>query len=127
MVEAVKRNFPQREIADASYELQGEIDHGRRLVVGVNSYRLEDEEELAILKIDPALEKKQIGRVQAVRARRDAGKVEAALGVLRQQAANPDNNLMPPLLDCARAHCTEGEIVESLQQVFGSYTETPVF
>jgi methylmalonyl-CoA mutase N-terminal domain/subunit len=127
MVEAVKGNFPQREIADASYELQGEIDHGRRLVVGVNSYRLEDEEELPILRIDPRLEAKQIGRVQAVRAKRDSGKVEAALGVLKDMAAQPDANLMGPLLDCARAHCTEGEIVESLQQVFGSYTETPVF
>jgi len=127
MVEAVKRNFPQREIADASYELQGEIDHGRRLVVGVNSYRNEDEEELPILRIDPALERKQIGRVQAVRARRDSGKVEVALGVLREHAAKADANLMPQLLECARAHCTEGEIVESLQQVFGSYTETPVF
>jgi methylmalonyl-CoA mutase N-terminal domain/subunit len=127
MVEAVKRNFPQREIADASYELQGEIDHGRRLVVGVNSFRLEDEVELPILRIDPTLETKQIGRVQAVRTRRDSGKVEAALGVLRDMAARPDANLMPPLIECARAHVTEGEIVESLQQVFGSYTETPVF
>jgi methylmalonyl-CoA mutase N-terminal domain/subunit len=127
MVEAVKRNFPQREIADASFELQGEIDHGRRIVVGVNAYRHEDEEQLEILRIDPELERKQVGRVQAVRARRDAGKVEAALGVLKQEAAKSDANLMPPLLEAARAHATEGEIVQALQDVFGSYTETPVF
>jgi methylmalonyl-CoA mutase N-terminal domain/subunit len=127
MVQAVKDNFCQREIADASYELQGEIDSGRRKVVGVNSYTEGDDRDTPLLRVDPALERKQIGRTQAVRARRDAGKVEAALGVLREHAAKPDANLMPPLLQCARAHCTEGEIVESLQQVFGSYTETPVF
>ena len=77
-------------------------------------------------RIDPALERKQIDRVQAVRARRDAAAVEAALAALREAAAG-DANLMPNLLDCARVHATEGEIVESLQQVFGTYTETPVF
>jgi methylmalonyl-CoA mutase N-terminal domain/subunit len=126
MVEAVKRNFPQREIADASYELQGEIDSGKRYVVGVNAYRHLDEDELPILKIDPALERKQIDRVLAVRAKRDTERVEAALQVVREQAAT-DRNLMPALLDCARAHCTEGEIVGALQDVWGAYTETPVF
>jgi methylmalonyl-CoA mutase, N-terminal domain len=127
MVEAVKRNFPQREIADASYELQGEIDRGRRLVVGVNSHRLEDEEQLPILKIDASLEAKQIGRVRAVRARRDAAAAEASLQVVRETAAHPDRNLMPALIECARARCSEGEIVTALQDVWGAYTETPVF
>jgi len=127
MVEAVKRNFPQREIADASYELQGEIDAGRRLVVGVNANRLADEEELPTLRIDPALEAKQIGRVQAVRAARDGEAVERALTGLREAAGHDRENLMAPLLGCARARATEGEIIASLQQVFGSYTETPVF
>jgi methylmalonyl-CoA mutase N-terminal domain/subunit len=126
MVEAVKTNFPQREIADASYELQGEIDQGRRLVVGVNSFT-EGDSTAPTLKIDPRLEAKQVGRVQAVRARRDAAGVEAALGALRDMAARPDANLMPPLLDCARAHATEGEIVAALQSVWGDYTEIPVF
>jgi methylmalonyl-CoA mutase N-terminal domain/subunit len=126
MVEAVKTNFPQREIADASYELQGEIDAGRRLVVGVNSFT-EGDSTAPTLKIDPHLEAKQIGRVQAVRARRDTGGVEAALGTLRDMAARPDANLVPPLLDCARAHATEGEIVSALQSVWGDYTEIPVF
>ena len=73
-----------------------------------------------------ALEGKQIGRVQAVRARRDTERVEAALQTVREQAAT-QANLMPALLDCARAHCTEGEIVGALQDVWGAYTETPVF
>jgi methylmalonyl-CoA mutase, N-terminal domain len=126
MVQAVKQNFPQREIADASYELQGEIDAKRRIVVGVNRHTEGDDDKHPILHIDPALERKQVGRVQAVRARRDAGKVSDALGVLKQHAST-DANLMPHLLDCARVHATEGEIVEALQEVFGSYTETPVF
>jgi methylmalonyl-CoA mutase, N-terminal domain len=126
MVEAVKQNYCQREIADAAFELQHEIDSGRRTVVGVNAYREGDEEPIEILRIDPALERKQIGRLQAVRARRDGEAVEASLSALRA-AASTDANLMPLLLDCARAHAAEGEIVGALQDVWGAYTETPIF
>jgi methylmalonyl-CoA mutase N-terminal domain/subunit len=127
MVDAVKQNFPQREIADASFELQTEIDSGRRWVIGVNAYRHEDDGQIPTLRIDPALERKQIDRVRGVRARRDAGGVERELGRIREAAARPDENLMPYLLDAARAHCTEGEIVAALQDVWGDYRETPVF
>jgi methylmalonyl-CoA mutase N-terminal domain/subunit len=127
MVQAVKDNFPQREIADASFELQSEIDRGERVVVGVNRYRHEHDDELPILRIDPALERKQIGRVEAVRARRDGEAVERQLADLRAQAAKPDVNLMPQLLECARVHATEGEIDEALQDVWGDYREIPVF
>jgi methylmalonyl-CoA mutase N-terminal domain/subunit len=126
MVEAIKQNYPQREIADAAFRLQQEIERGERIVVGVNRYQQQDERQLEILRIPPELERKQIGRVQAVRARRDAAAAEQALTALREAAAG-DRNLMEPLLECARAHCSEGEIVESLQRVFGTYTETPVF
>jgi methylmalonyl-CoA mutase N-terminal domain/subunit len=126
MVEAVKRGFPQREIADAAYRLQTEIEAGDRVVVGVNGYLEGDDREMEILRIDAALERKQIGRVRAVRARRDAAAVEAVLARL-QAAAAGEENLMPLLLECARAHATEGEIVDALQAVWGSYTETPVF
>ncbi len=127
MVQAVKQNYPQREIADASYELQAQIDAGRRLVVGVNTHEDLDEEPIKTHRIDPALEAKQIGRVQAVKARRDAKAVEATLTQLKQAAASDDENLMPHLLDAARVHASEGEIVHALQEVFGRYTETPVF
>jgi methylmalonyl-CoA mutase N-terminal domain/subunit len=126
MVEAIKQNYPQREIADASFRYQEEVEAGQRLVVGVNAYEHEDEAHLEILRIAPELERKQIGRVQAVRASRDGAAVEAALTELREAAAG-DRNLMEPLLECARVHCSEGEVVESLQRVFGTYTETPVF
>jgi methylmalonyl-CoA mutase N-terminal domain/subunit len=127
MVAAVKQNYPQREIADAAFELQAEIDSGRRIVVGVNEYRQTDERPLELHRVDPAMEPKQIARVRAVRARRDGAAVEATLAALKQTAAREDANLMPGLLDAARAHATEGEIIEALQEVFGSYTETPVF
>jgi methylmalonyl-CoA mutase N-terminal domain/subunit len=126
MVDAIKQNFPQREIADASFRLQQEIETGERVIVGVNRYKQHDQADTDTLKIPVELERKQIGRVQAVRASRDNVGVEAALTALRD-AAESDRNLMEPLLDAARAHATEGEIVESLQRVFGTYTETPVF
>jgi methylmalonyl-CoA mutase N-terminal domain/subunit len=127
MVQAVKQSFPQREIADASFELQTEIDAGRRIVVGVNQHTEGDDAHTPILRIDPTLEAKQIGRVRAVRARRNGAAVERELARLREAAANDGENLMPHLLDAARVHATEGEIVGALQDVFGSYTETPVF
>jgi methylmalonyl-CoA mutase N-terminal domain/subunit len=127
MVEAVKRNFPQREIADAAFTYQQEVDSGERLVVGVNAFAHEDEQPLEILRIDPALEPKQLQRLRASKARRRGEEVEAALGALKTAAARAGENLMPALLDAARAHATEGEIVEALQEVFGTYTESPVF
>jgi methylmalonyl-CoA mutase N-terminal domain/subunit len=128
MVEAVKRNYPQREIADAAFELQEQIDAGQRIVVGVNRYgEGNDEDDTPILRIDPALERKQLGRLQAVRAARDPVAVERTLAALRETAAKPDANLMPALLEAARAHASEGEIVEALQDIFGTYTESPVF
>jgi methylmalonyl-CoA mutase, N-terminal domain len=126
-VEAVKRNYPQREIADAAFELQQEIDAGERVVVGVNRFTQEDEDPIPTLRVDPALEQKQLQRLQGARARRDAGAVERTLADLREAASQERANLMESLLACAHACASEGEIIESLQQVFGDYTETPVF
>ncbi len=126
MVEAVRANYPQREIADAAFELQREIDAGERVVVGVNRFLAEDETPIPTLRVDPALERKQLDRLQGVRAAREGAEVERTLAALRAAAAQ-DGNLMEPLLACAHAQASEGEIVESLQQVFGDYTETPVF
>jgi methylmalonyl-CoA mutase N-terminal domain/subunit len=126
MVEAVKRNFPQREIANAAFELQCAIDDGERLVVGVNSFTEGDDGQTPLLHIDPALERKQVGRLQAVRATRDGAAVERVLSELRA-AATTETNLMPLLIDAARVHASEGEIIEALQDVWGAYTERPVF
>src|SRR5687768_4976177 len=117
MVEAVKRGYPQREIADAAFELQREYDSGERKLVGVNSYTEGGDGEIEILRIDPALERKQIDRVQGVRAGRDTEAVEQALGALRLSATT-GRNLMDDLLNCARVRASEGEIVEALQEVW---------
>jgi methylmalonyl-CoA mutase N-terminal domain/subunit len=126
MVQAVKEGFPQREIADASFDLQREIDSGRRIVVGVNAFTEGDEGETSLLRIDPALERKQIESVRAVRAARDAGAVEIALAELKA-AALAGRNLMPLLVVAARVHASEGEIIETLQSVWGDYREAPMF
>ncbi len=126
MVEAVKRGFPQREIADAAFELQQEIDAGRRIVVGVNQFTEGTGEETAILRIDPALEGRQIDGLKAVKTSREGGTVQRALSEL-EAAAAAGRNLMPPLLEAARAHVSEGEIVQALQQVWGDYREQAFF
>ncbi|MGI8440517.1 MAG: acyl-CoA mutase large subunit family protein [Thermoleophilaceae bacterium] len=126
MVEAVKGNFPQREIADASYRYQREVDAGERVVVGVNRFRIDQGEAIETLHIDAAIERKQIDRLEGVRAARDASEVESTLAALRETAAG-EGNLMDPLVECARASATEGEMIEALQTVFGKFSETPVF
>jgi len=127
MVEAVKRGFPQHEIADAAFRYQQEVESGERRVVGVNAYTEGDDLATAILRIDPLLETEQIRRVEAVRERRDRGAVTRVLDQLVEAARDPGENLMPLLLEAARVEATEGEIVKALQTVFGSYSEAPVF
>jgi methylmalonyl-CoA mutase N-terminal domain/subunit len=127
MVEAVKTGFPQREIADAAFDLQREIDSGRRTVVGLNRYTEGDEQATEILRIDPALERKQIERVKQARADRDDAAVASTLESIRAAAGDEAQNLMPLLVEAARANITEGEIVHALQQVWGDYRERPVF
>jgi methylmalonyl-CoA mutase, N-terminal domain len=126
MVEAIRRNFPQREIADASFRYQQELNERRRIVVGVNDFTQDDEEGTPILKIDPGLEGKQRDRLAATRAGRDGAAVEAALAELKRAAAG-EGNLMPPIVGAARTQATEGEMIAAMQEVFGTYTESPVF
>jgi methylmalonyl-CoA mutase N-terminal domain/subunit len=126
MVEAIRRNFPQREIADAAFTYQREVDERKRIVVGVNDFAQEGEEPTPILRIDPALERKQVDRLAATRAKRDGAEVEASLAELKRAAAT-EENLMPPIIAAARARATEGEMIAAMQEVFGTYTESPVF
>jgi methylmalonyl-CoA mutase, N-terminal domain len=126
MVEAIRRNFPQREIADASFTYQQELNERKRIVVGVNDFVSEDDEPTPILKIDPASERKQVDRLAATRARRDGAAVEGALAELKRVAAG-EGNLMAPIVAAARARATEGEMIAAMQEVFGTYTESPVF
>ena len=107
MVEAVKRGFPQREIADAAYTLQQEYDSRARILVGVNDFTEGGEGELELLHIDPALERKQVDRVQGVRARRDSAAVEAELASLREAAAGDSKPDAEPSRMCPRT-CHRG-------------------
>jgi methylmalonyl-CoA mutase, N-terminal domain len=127
MVQAVKQGFPQREIADAAFRYQQELESGERKLVGVNAYTEGDDLSTEILRIDPALEGEQVRRVQEIRERRDSDAVARTLDALVQAARDLEENLMPLLLEAGRANATEGEIVKALQTVFGSYTEAPVF
>jgi methylmalonyl-CoA mutase, N-terminal domain len=127
VIPAIKENFFQREIAEASFRYQHEVEQRQRIVVGVNRYHNEDERPLEILRIDPALEQKQIGRVQALRARRDSAAVESALARLQEDAAHDDRNLMHPIVEASKVYVTMGEMCEALRGVWGVWRETPVF
>ena len=126
VVEAIKENFFQREIAEASFRYQSEVEAGQRIVVGVNRYTLADEPPVEILKIDPALEQQQIDRVQALRARRESAAVERELARLKEVAAG-EGNLMPVIVDASRAYVTMGEMCDAWREVWGVWRETPVF
>jgi methylmalonyl-CoA mutase N-terminal domain/subunit len=127
VVEAIKENFFQREIAEASFRYQTEVEAKQRIIVGVNRYELEDETPLKILRIDPKLEGEQIDRVSALRGRRDSEAVSSALARLKDDAAREDRNLMPPIIDAARVYVTMGEMCDALREVWGVWRETPVF
>ena len=127
VVPAIKENFFQREIAEASYRYQSEVETGQRVIVGVNRYETEDEHELELLRIDPALEQKQIERVHALRARRDSAAVEQALARLKAASLREDVNLMPLIIDASRAYTTMGEMCDALRETWGVWRETPVF
>jgi methylmalonyl-CoA mutase N-terminal domain/subunit len=127
VVAAIKDNFFQREIAEASFRYQSEVEQEQRIVVGVNRYEVAEDQPIEILRIDPALERKQIARVQALRAGRDSAAVETALATLKRDAATEDRNLMHPIIEAARAYVTMGEMCDALREVWGVWRETPVF
>jgi len=127
VVEAVKQNFQQREIAEASFRYQAEVEAKQRIVVGVNRYGLDDEPELEILRIDPALEGKQVKRVKALRDRRDSAAVESSLAALKEASLKQDMNLMPLIVEASRAYVTLGEMCDALRETWGTWRETPVF
>jgi methylmalonyl-CoA mutase N-terminal domain/subunit len=127
VVQAIKENFFQAEIAEAAFRYQREVEAGQRVVVGVNRYQLADEPELELHRVDPALEREQIGRVQALRAGRDSAAVELALTRLKQDANRPDRNLMPAIIDAARVYVTMGEMCDAFRETWGIWRETPVF
>jgi len=127
VVEAIKENFFQREIAEASFRFQSEVEAGKRVIVGVNRYEENEDAAVDLLHIDPALERMQIERVRALRARRDSTAVESALAALKRDAATDDKNLMPAIVEASHAYGTMGEMCDALREVWGMWRETPVF
>jgi len=125
VIPAIEAGFFQREIADAAFRYQKEIEQRQRIMVGVNEFLTDDQGEIDILRIDPGLESEQAERVREVRRKRDQAKCSNALNQLRKAAAGNDN-LMPYILDAVRAYATEGEIMQTMIEVFGTYTETAV-
>jgi methylmalonyl-CoA mutase, N-terminal domain len=125
VVPAIEQSFFQREIAEASFRYQAEVERGARIVVGVNAYE-EPGEEIPILRIDPAVEAKQAERLAALRARRDSAAVESTLARVKRDAS-ARTNLMPALVEAARAYATLGETCDALRDVWGVWRETPVF
>jgi methylmalonyl-CoA mutase, N-terminal domain len=127
VVPAIEAGFMQKEIADAAFRHQTELDQKRRIMVGVNEFTAGNEEDqLEILRIPRELEQEQAERVREVRRRRDAARASKALEQVRKAAAEPRENLMPHILEAVRAYCTEGEIMSAMVDVFGLYTEKAV-
>ncbi|MCK5560184.1 MAG: methylmalonyl-CoA mutase family protein, partial [Thermoplasmata archaeon] len=127
VIAAIDKGFFQKEIADAAYKYQKEIEKKDRVIVGVNDYLLKDEGiSIPLLKMDPEGEVRQFQRLKKLRAERDNGKWEKSLEKL-QAAAEGDENLMPYILEAAKAYATLGEICDTMRDVFGEYEEPPIF
>ncbi|MHA1859271.1 MAG: acyl-CoA mutase large subunit family protein [Candidatus Thorarchaeota archaeon] len=127
VLEAIEKGFFQKEIANAAYRYQKEIEEKRRIIVGVNEYVLEGEEiKIPVLKIDPEVEKKQIERLNRVRRERDNKKVQEALDKLRK-ASEGDENVMPYVVEAVKAYASIGEICDVWREVFGEWEEPKIF
>ncbi len=125
MVAAIGVNYPQQEIAEASFRYQQEVESGERIVVGVNGFTTDEPVQVPLLRMDPEGERRQLARLAEVRRRRDRAQAERCLRALSKAAAAGEN-VMPYLLDAVRAYCTLGEMTQALREVYGSYMEVPV-
>jgi len=125
MLPAIERGFVQQEIQNAAYDVQQQIDRGDVIVVGVNRFAIEDEKPIAIQRVDEALERKQVERVRALRASRDASQWQIAINRLKDSALG-SGNLVPAVIGAVESKCTVGEISNQLRAVFGEHRETVV-
>jgi methylmalonyl-CoA mutase N-terminal domain/subunit len=124
-LKAIERGFIQQEIQNAAYEYQRAVDKGEAIVVGVNSFELQEEKPIPLLHMDESLERKQVERLRAVRAKRDPAKWQAALKQV-EDTARGTGNLMPPIVEAVEANATVGEISDAMRHVYGEYQETVV-
>ena len=119
-VQAIEQGFVQREIEEAAFQHQADVEAGEKVIVGVNRYEEDESEPIELYRLDPAAEKRQIERTVRVRAERDQDKARAALAEVRR-VAEGDENLLPPMREALRLGCTVGEISNELRDVFGTY------
>ena len=122
MLRAIETGYVQREIQDAAYNYQRAVETEDAIVVGVNRFQTDETEPIPIMKIDERIEREQVERLKAVRARRDAVAAASSLTKL-SEAASGTENLLPLILNCVEAYVTVGEISHSLRQVWGEYQE----
>jgi methylmalonyl-CoA mutase N-terminal domain/subunit len=125
MIEAIEAGFPMREIAEASARYQRELEEKKRHMVNVTIYEPQDEQDVETHRIDPEISQRQLDRLKELKARRDNGRVQKSLEDLKQ-ACRGEENTMYPIIEAVRAYATVGEISSAMQEVFGSYRETPV-
>jgi len=119
-VEAIEQGFVQDEIEQSAFEWQQQVERGERTIVGVNRFTEAETERVELHRLDPAAEERQLERTARIRAERNAGEAERALAAVRD-AALGDANLLPPMREALRAHCTVGEICETLRAEWGTY------
>jgi methylmalonyl-CoA mutase N-terminal domain/subunit len=126
VIPAIENGFFQKEIANASYKYQKEIENNMRTVVGVNDYVMDKPVRIELLEMDPEGEMRQVNRLKDLRKNRDNKKAEELLETLKSKAEG-DDNLMPHILECVKAYCTLGEITDVFREVFGEYKEDPIY
>lgn len=125
---AIEQGFFQKEISDSAYSYALRKQSGDRAIIGVNKYvDAEEDQKVEVHQLDPESERRQIDRVRRVRAERDQARADAALKNLLEVAHDDRANIMPATIEAVRAQLSMGEITGALREVFGSYTETPVF
>ena len=131
MVSAIERGYPQREIAASAYRFQRELESGERVMVGLNKYATDGESDIPLLRVDEDAERAQVENLRRVKATRDGARVKLALDGVRvaaaRQSGSPGSNLMPPIIDAAKAYCTQEEICNVLREVLGTYSDPAEF
>ncbi len=126
MVEAVERGYPQREIAGSAYRLQRQVESGEKTVVGVNKYEQDEDPDIPTLRVDESIQKEQVESLARLKAERDDAAVSKALAAIAD-ACTTDRNVMPSIIDAAKAYCTEQEICDVFRDVFGQHQDRPEF
>ena len=126
-VAAIEKGFMQREITESAYRFQKEVEAKKRIVVGVNDFRVHEDVPIKLLRVDPAIEKKLVDQLKEIKQKRNKAKVDEALNGLRRAAESEDTALMPLVLDAVKEYASLGEICDVLREVFGEYRPPSIF